>query len=73
VSAPALQMEENACVGSRAVIESKRQRGSTSDRQCLEDTVEVKYSDHLRFKMQVREIPEQMPERIYRKSRQVDT
>lgn len=32
--------------------------------------MEVKYSDHLRFKMQVREIPEQMPERIYRESKQ---
>ncbi len=32
--------------------------------------MEVKYSAHLRFKMQVREIPEQMPERIYRESKQ---
>jgi hypothetical protein len=32
--------------------------------------VQVIYSDHLRFKIRVRQIPEDLPERIYRESRQ---
>jgi hypothetical protein len=30
--------------------------------------MEIKYSDHLRFKMRVRNIPENLPERICRES-----
>lgn len=32
--------------------------------------MEIRYSDHLRFKLRVRDIPGQVPERIYRESRQ---
>lgn len=32
--------------------------------------MEIRYSDHLRFKLRVREIPERIPEWIYRESRQ---
>jgi hypothetical protein len=32
--------------------------------------MEVKYSKHLRFKLRVRGIPQDMPERIYRESNQ---
>lgn len=32
--------------------------------------MEVKYSDHLRFRIRVRGIPEPMPEQIYRESKQ---
>ena len=32
--------------------------------------MQVKYSDHLQFKIRVREIPASLPERIYRESAQ---
>ncbi len=32
--------------------------------------MEIKYSNHLRFRMRVRQIPLRMPERIYRESTQ---
>lgn len=49
---------------------SIRRRSAIASVGFDEGCVEIKHSDHLRFKLRVRGIPEQVPERIYRESKQ---